>query len=323
MAKITWMQLSDLHFGFENYTTEAAYAQFIRYLKNVIAKREYKFDFLFLTGDFIFAPNSEYANMQQAIKSVKEIQEIMTIGGDQTFVVPGNHDVNLMKRAETAVVNKLYENYRTTNGTIGENFIKSAFNRLNNYSNFKKEISSCTVIQVGSLIHEWVETDHINIILLNTAFAYTKEHSEKLIFGIYDFKKIINEIVKKNGKPVIILAHHPLKDALEEDKFTNEINNPQNNIILYLCGHEHRFKIQKFIVGGKMWFNTPTFMNEDSRTREPCQIGFTIGEYDTDMKKGIIEAHTYDSAFDIWDLYRQYGGESNSEENRLRGIFEF
>ena len=71
-------------------------------------------------------------------------------------------------------------------------------------------------------------------------------------------------------------------------------------------------------------FNNPTFMDEDKATKEPCQIGFTLGEMDSETGQGFIEAHLYDAAFDFWDKYRQYGGMQNARAaDRLEGIYRF
>ena len=320
MSRVCWLQISDLHFGYDTYTTKAAYEAFITYLSDVIKTRTIKPTLLFLTGDFVFAPSNNYANREQAIKSIKHIQQITQIENDMLFMVPGNHDVNINKKVRELYLDDLYKNYRATDGSISSNHIEKIIGGLKDFNKFKEQVYN-KEIPLNKEIHEVAETSLLNIVLMNTAFTYGKNHSDKLIFGIKFFQNVIQKI--ENDKPIIILAHHPLKDAIEEDLFINEINS-NKNIALYLCGHEHRFIIKRFLNNNKMWFNTPTFMNEDSRTKEPCQIGFTIGEMDTETGRGLIEAHIYDAPFKFWDLYRQYGGSTNlNETDRINGVFKF
>lgn len=320
MADVCWIQISDLHFGFDTYTTKTAYDAFIAYLDNVIRTRAVRPTLLFLTGDFVFAPASSYANRNQAVTAIKEIQRITGISNDNLFMVPGNHDVNINAATRTLYLEDIYKNYRPTDGSISSNHIGKILEGFKGFNDFRKQVYGRT-LPLCKEIHEIVETQNLNLILMNTAFAYGKNHTEKLIFGVKYFQNILQKI--KNNKPIILLAHHPLKDAVEEDLFINEITG-NRKIKLYLCGHEHRFSIKRFLQDGQMWFNTPTFMNEDSRTKEPCQIGFTIGEMDTDTGSGLIEAHIYDAAFRFWDLYRQYGGAGNPDErDRINGIYRY
>ncbi len=320
MANVCWLQISDLHFGFDTYTTRAAYDAFIAYLRNVIQARAVKPTLLFLTGDFVFAPANSYANRSQAVAAIQEIQRITDIGKDNLFMVPGNHDVNIHGEVRKLYLEDMYKTYRPTDGSISANHIGKILEGFEGFNDFRKQVYG-RPMPLCKEIHEIAEMPNLNLVLMNTAFAYGTNHTERLIFGIKYFQNALQKI--KNDNPIIILAHHPLKDAIEDDLFINEIS-ANRKIKLYLCGHEHRFSIKRFLQDGQMWFNTPTFMNEDSRTKEPCQIGFTIGEMDTDTGSGLIEAHIYDAAFRFWDIYRQYGGAGNPhEDDRINGIYRY
>ena len=324
MARLTWLQLSDLHFGFETYTTQVAFDEFIKYLKKAIANREPKPTFLFLTGDYVFAPNGSEKNRNSAISYINKILEITEIKKQNLFMVPGNHDVKRDDVVRTMVLDNLYETYRTTDGRIDPSIVGSAFTGLAAYNCFRKDLYGVDCPCKADSIHECDSLPEVNIVRMNTAFAYYKKRSDnRLIFSHLALYNTLASI--KNEKPIILLGHHPLDLALESADIENLIRNDKR-VKLYLCGHNHKFGIHTILKEGQariMCFNNPTFMDQEQKTHDPCQIGFTIGEMDTETGTGLIEAHIYDSAFNFWDKYYHYGGTINNEENRKKGIFVF
>lgn len=324
MARITWLQLSDLHFGFGTYTSHVAFDEFIKYLKNIIANRNPRPTLLFLTGDYVFAPNGFNKNIGTAVTWINKILEITGIDKSNMFMVPGNHDVKRDIPYRTANLDDLYKNYRTTDGQIGLGIIKAAYSGFQAYNTFKKDLYGVDCPCTYKNIHESIVLPDINIVMMNTAFAYYQNRTVgSLIFCHLALRNTLKSITNEN--PIIILAHHPLNCALEQNDIENLIRN-DHRVKLYLCGHHHRFDIHPFLEEGhaqKMWFNNPAFMDQERDTHDPCQIGFTIGELDTETGEGLMEAHIYDPAFSFWDKYYHYGGSINKAENRKRGVFVF
>lgn len=333
MGIIRWLQLSDLHFGLEDYTTEAAFDSFYSYLGSIIKEKETnneKPEYLFITGDMLYAPKAGEANktklVSQSRTAIRRIQELSKIPPENTFIVPGNHDVNRdgVHKNRGDRLSMLYDAYRINEGIIDNGVIQ---NLLDDFDSFQSltdpSIDGPVVYNSGmpSTIHSYVDMNTFGLVLMNTAFSYGKDHTTQLIFGVKYLHSILASI--PNDKPIIILAHHPLNDACEYSRLENELVNHQN-VKLYLCGHVHRFLIHSLRNSKVMLFNNPTFMDEDKATKEPCQIGFTLGEMDSETGQGFIEAHLYDTAFDFWDKYRQFGGKQNaSKTDRLEGIYRF
>lgn len=324
MARVTWLQLSDLHFGFETYTTQVAFDEFIKYLEKTIANREPKPTLLFLTGDYVFAPNGSEKDRDTAISCINKILEITGIEKKNMFMVPGNHDVKRDINIRTIILDNIYSNYRPTDGRIESGLVEVAFHGFETYNCFRKDLYGVDCPCKADIIHECDSLPDVNIVRMNTAFAYYKNRSDnRLIFGHHALRNTLASI--DNDKPIILLGHHPLDWALELDKIEDLIRS-DNRVKLYLCGHNHKFGIHAIMKEGKaqiMWFNNPAFMDQDQKTHDPCQIGFTIGEMDTVTGTGLIEAHIYDSAFNFWDKYYHYGGTINQKENRQKGIFVF
>ena len=334
MSVIRWLQLSDLHFGLEDYTTEAAFYSFYQYLDSIIHEKESKNEkpeYLFITGDMLYAPKAQKEAhklelIQQSRTAIRNIQTLSGIQPENTFVVPGNHDVNrdgvYDNRGDRLTM--LYEAYRPNDGTIDDGTIQKLLGDFDSFQSLTDPNIDGPIVNISSLptrIHSYVDMKEFGLVLMNTAFSYGKDYTTKLIFGVKYFQSILRSIPR--CKPIIILAHHPLDDALEHDKLENELVTHQN-IKLYLCGHEHRFLIHTLPNNKVKLFNNPTFMDEDKATKEPCQIGFTFGEMDSLTGHGYIEAHLYDAAFDFWDKYRQFGGNQNSSAaDRLDGIYRF
>lgn len=333
MSIIRWLQLSDLHFGLEDYTTEAAFDYFYYYLESIIKEKESKNEkpkYLFITGDMLYAPKAGADHrtdlVNQSRTAIRKIQKLSDIQPENTFIVPGNHDVNrdgvYGNRGDR--LTRLYEAYRINEGNIDNGAMKNLLADFDSFQLLTDPNIDGPIVNNSSMlstIHSYVDMNTFAVVLMNTAFSYGQEHTTNLIFGVKYLHSILNSIPR--CKPIIILAHHPLRDACEYSRLENELVNHQN-VKLYLCGHVHRFLIHSLRNSKVMLFNNPTFMDEDKATKEPCQIGFTLGEMDSETDQGFIEAHLYDTAFDFWDKYRQFGGKQNAcELDRLEGIYRF
>lgn len=330
MSKICWLQISDIHLGYRSYTTHMAQNKLYDYLYRVIAHKKVKPTMLFLTGDYIYAPQMTEDWDKSALSKVKEILTQTSITTENVYLVPGNHDI--YKRdapSRNDILDGVYKDYSSEIGIIDSSRIKVLLSSFDSYDKFYKSLykTGHAIDPVRSNwssdnIHVAFETDSLNIVQLNTSIFYGKNHdSGNMILGTYHIAQVMSEI--SNTKPIIVLGHHPLSSfQSEEERKIRDIFN-SHSVALYLCGHGHVIQVNK---GADRFCEvmSPTSMSREEKTKAPCQIGFLIGELDTDKLEGVIEAHFFDPFSNMWDKYRQIGGVRNSNlDDRINGIMRF
>lgn len=330
MSKISWLQISDIHLGYRSYTSLTARNLFFEYIQQEISKRDIRPGMLLLTGDYVYAPEIKGDWVDKALEHTQEILKATNILPRNVYLVPGNHDI--YQRDDSTRVDVLegvYRNYVSDIGEIETSRIKTLLSSFQYYNAFYTRLyeSDPTVDEKrkqwhSEHIHVVFETDDVNIVLINTAIFYGKNYdSGSMILGTYHLEKVLNSI--KNSKPIIAIGHHPFDSFRSDEAKRIKDILCNNSVSLYLCGHGHVINIEKH----KNQINeimAPTSMSRDERDKSPCQIGFLIGEYDTETSSGLIEAHSYDPFSNIWDKYRQIGGKMNKVlDDRIHGIYRF
>lgn len=113
-----WMQLSDLHFGYN-----ATIAQRMRRSLLEKASALGKIEALFITGDLRYAKNCPNGYPLEILDFVRNLQKALHVQPSDTFAVPGNHDVN-RSQPLAAVINNALKNYKTPDGKIDEETLK-------------------------------------------------------------------------------------------------------------------------------------------------------------------------------------------------------
>ncbi len=93
--KVTWLHLSDLHFRVteDKFESELIYDRLLEDLKHI----EEHIDLVFVTGDIAYSGRTE--EYERASKFFNNILEILNLGREAIFFVPGNHDI---QRSNTA-----------------------------------------------------------------------------------------------------------------------------------------------------------------------------------------------------------------------------
>lgn len=93
--KVTWLHLSDLHFRVteDKFESELIYDRLLEDLKHI----EEHIDLVFVTGDIAYSGRTE--EYERASKFFNNILEILNLGREAIFFVPGNYDI---QRSNTA-----------------------------------------------------------------------------------------------------------------------------------------------------------------------------------------------------------------------------
>lgn len=302
--KIRWGHFSDLHFQFQNYNTSDLRNKLLE--KIAFIAQNNKLNYLFITGDIFNKGDTSKEKKKEMIQYIRELAERAGCDYQNILICAGNHDLKRCK-ARATNLNCVIEDYEE-NGSLD----------FNGYSPIIVDeicapfVETCTQINRRSDIqklHYCIETDKINIYVLNTAiFAgqtypgqkNANSNLEDTNLYICDDSLIkLGQIISsqsQDSKLNIILAHHGTEcfAEKEEQAFIHWIRDKK--IDLYLCGHVHKNifktldgarKAKQISCGGLFVdkYNSPSFI---------------IGEYDSDTHNITISNYEYISSTHGW-----------------------
>ena len=306
MNKISWIQLSDLHFGHNSPFCKKSQEA----LKSFVLEHCKGIDYIFITGDIIYAADAKdskkrkqaYQRAEHYLKdicaslwdSIELDQKII----ERVFIVPGNHDlVRDMARAD--LMEQLPKKYiAEPDGKIDASYLANTQKAMEPFCTFyKKFASKDNWTKMQSKMHFVIETDYINVLHINTCISSSGNNDDgKLIVG-YD---LINEALSsiQNSKPTIAIAHHNFDFLDRQEQRKLELALKDKDVCLFLCGHAHKRESNLIVhYNQRKILNTytcGTLMAEDEGNREINTTVF-LGEMDTDSQCGRISSY-------IWDL---------------------
>lgn len=315
MSKINWIQLSDLHFGDTSpYSKKSREA-----LLEFIDKRCKDIDYVFVTGDIIFAKSLQTEKLKkeaykEAEKYLKEIYSLLWTDdtayeklNQRIFMVPGNHDIVRDNARASCIegLNKAY--FKDTMGNIDSSFLDNTKAAMKYYNAFYNRVTGKRIQDKQKKnMHYVLETDIINILHINTCVASCADGDDgKLILGF----KLLNDAIEgiKNNKPTIAIAHHNFDCFNKEEQRKLELLLKEKNILLYLCGHAHERESNLVLrYNQTKMLNTFTCGTLLSGERDIIDTVFFRGELDTECYEGRIESYKW-TLDDGWHEDMEFG----------------
>ena len=306
--KVTWLHLSDLHFRVteDNFESEIIYDRLLEDLKHI----EEHIDLVFVTGDIAYSGRIE--EYERASIFFNKVLEILNLGKEVIFFVPGNHDV---QRSNTAnYVSKMLDGINSEKEVaeiLGSKELREIFlKRLNNYYDFvkktafpieKSELSYTKNINVNGI--------EIAVVGLNSAWG-SNSNLEKgnIILGERQVIEAYSKI--QNPQVTITLLHHPIYYFRDEDvESVESVINNRSDFVLH--GHIHRRKVitQKmpdsmvhYLVAGASYEKNSTTTN------------LAYNYVSTDFESGIADIclRKYDNISSCWVSDKSYGQNGKS-----------
>lgn len=305
--KIKWIQISDLHFGNKNeYCKKSREA-----LKEYVANNKNEIDYLFITGDIIYAKSaSDDSKKDEAYKEAERyIKEIYkAIWGDNAvdtelykhiFVVPGNHDLIRSKAHEHNVKGMIEDYNKEGNEHIDESYLDIVHTALNKYYKFYGTLTNDNLLDLAkNKFHYVIKTDDINILHINTCIASCSDNdSGKLLIGYDLISKALDDIDEQ--KPTIAIAHHNFDELSRNEREKLEILLKKHDVVLYLCGHAHMRESEMIIKYNQIKrlhsFTCGTLMSLDGKYNYVDTVIFE-GELDLKLRGGKIDSIKWDLA---------------------------
>lgn len=130
-----WLHISDMHFGYNAATTKTMRKKLLEKVREIE-----QVDCLFITGDLRYARNEQTAYPQETLEFIQKLQSALNIKPDDTFIVPGNHDINRGDGALQAIIKAEKEQYSTQTGKIGSDTLNFIMTKRKPFLQLYKEI---------------------------------------------------------------------------------------------------------------------------------------------------------------------------------------
>lgn len=287
-----WLHISDLHFGYDAATVETMRKKLLQKLKTIAPV-----DCLFITGDLRYAKTNKENYPADTLEFIRDLQETLHLAPKDTFMVPGNHDVNRNDLLRSGIEDAK-KAYSTSSGAISEDTLAYIKQQRQPFLLLYQEI--CGQEEPGW--HYCIPKNGFNIICLNTALFCCKDDEDG---GLVIGSKLLNQLSKSvdNSRPGIVLAHHDFDSLRQEEQQNLEIALKDMGAILYLCGHKHvalsRCQNVARINQDLFVFLCGTNMDK-SPMLEQTDMDFFVGEIDDAGQHGFVHAFKWSRRSQDW-----------------------
>lgn len=284
MRKIRWIHFSDLHLGDDAATATRLMR---RTLPEYVARLNCTFDYAFCSGDI----KEWKADYSTAPDYLRKLCEVANTPLDRLFIVPGNHDVDLVIGGKTRdeLIAKLTDwktsVYESNEGLISEDNLSLLQSGREQFTAFIRELLGDDRARRYKNPHFIVTTQHFNILHVDSTLTYGKGHDRDFVIGT----GFLLDALKKCNRdlPTILLTHYSFDFLNQSERNYVETILADEGVQLWFAGHEHenliRWQREKFL---------------------ECQCGnlalqkgarscFLTGELDLDTGDGAITVHAW------------------------------
>lgn len=299
MAIIRWVHLSDLHFGYDDFTVREFRRKLPEELRKYMGINAVPFEYIFLTGDLRYArsKNDPYTDYDAATAHINELcgPGCLNISPSHIMVVPGNHDVEIASSSlRMEAVQRVKGYYSPRVGRIEADDLAY----LKPTEPFQAAFQNITG-RAFDENHSMYEDDQLRIMCLDTSILCTKSIDDysQLYIGLERIQHLTSNSTA--GKPLLVLAHHSTDwfETREEKKLVDHLLDI--NAAVYLCGHIHKDKVSTYRdytrPGSHLpQFYAPTTMDQDEAGQQTTVMGFLVGELDTQTRQGNVTFFKWD-----------------------------
>lgn len=291
MAIVKWLHISDLHLN----TDEVESVRMREQLPDFIRLNGYQCDYIFCTGDIRDSSKDHYAEPFPSGEYFKQLCSVCEIPVEQLFIVAGNHDVNRNAANRSNVVEQLLwknraawkRNYKPENGFIDKESLQALHEGQAEFRCFLGDIYDDRRLEKYSnpeRPHFTIETEHFNILHVDTTLSYSEKQQDQLIVGTKALQQALKDLNEE--KPTIALSHYAL-NMLEQEEQRMVSNMLRDKYInLWLAGHEHYHELRPFgyvhsIQAGEL------------KMEERCASTILFGAVDTETGQGEVKAFSW------------------------------
>ena len=267
MPKLSWLHLSDLHYGKPKDAWDAEYIleKLVDDLTHLQTEHGLCPDLIFFSGDLAFGQigsgsgknlKDQYAGVQDFLEQVRTAFK-KEIPKERIFLVPGNHDVN-RKRVDamtTPYLDSLDDQDRISDFMAdGKGAWKLTMERLKDYRDFLDGFGNPVLLQDSERLTYGTTVDingiRVGIAGFNTVWSSgrnSKEENGKLRVAWKWQTAYVRKHIK-DAQVKIALFHHPVSWGSEPDK-TFADDQLRNEFHFILSGHEHKTGVTPYADG--------------------------------------------------------------------------
>jgi|GEM_PF-3285893 len=289
---ISWLHLSDLHFSYNNHINTKIKDSLIDY----ITALNKKIDFVVITGDIAYKEKYDDALR----KYIEKIAASINCDIKNIFACVGNHDIK-RNNTRTATVNDCLNGYLQNHIISEEQYDYLFLTGHKAYNNKIKEL--LPGMEMYDKVHNFRDESEYSITILNTClFSHNDNDQGNLIILDDKFIKILTDNRKRRtGNKINIAIGHHSYDWLKKEQqkaFCHAM--VDENIDLYLCGHNHSFDMSDMADTDLKQFTTGSIYDENGNEK----ICFLVGEFNPVTISYTVSLHSYSSDTHCWDIDR-------------------
>lgn len=298
---LTWLHLSDLHVGGEDWQRDTVLDALVRDLPQLLEERKLRPDLLFVTGDVAGrGQRSEYDGADIVLTRLTA-----RLGLERTqhvFLVPGNHDVErgrikpMVQRDHATLLKLEPDDLRKTVGELlGDPEELSRYgNRLGEWCAFTERFLG--VARSVSIDRPWrsdvVEVGRLRVGILSLCTAWASGPTDRqgsLMLGERQLHDMLAEARDSGARLTIALMHHPLH-WLHEREHPAIRGRLEREVDVVLHGHVHDAHSALYVAGGSTHIVLGAGAAYAGHGQDPFH-GFSVGRLDT--TRGWLEVHHF------------------------------
>ncbi|MGG0664928.1 metallophosphoesterase [Viridibacillus arvi] len=304
--KIRFLQISDIHFQYQNYQSERLRQKFIEKIKEI--NSQYPIDAVLITGDIAHKGSNDNS---ASIEFIQSVLESIHLSVSKLYIIPGNHDLS---RDETCslILDGIFANENPSNALdkIPANAYRLLLNTHDVFFEMYQDIK--LVPYTESDLHMVFESDMYNIINLNTSLTcYTNDQEGNLLISKQKLSHVLNnhkDALLDSSKVNIAMGHHTL-DCLSVDEKQNVINLFDDfSIDIYLAGHVHQPRY--YFTNNSSEFSFIELTSGSLFSDDYAKPGFMVLDLNLDNHEGKGTFHVWNEEYNYWSINNQLGRRS-------------
>jgi predicted MPP superfamily phosphohydrolase len=250
--KITWLHLSDLHLSAKD--GDFSVDKSLRDLKIFIEENKgFCPDLFLITGDLFYsAEDAKYYTDKADSEQFRGLEDLLKLGKDRIFIVPGNHDLN----RKIELPHRLLKSNEESNEFFS---LKPDSKNREMRKEFLGQFKSFNEFLKKSVGYEFTNDEPYFAKLI--PFKFNGEDKNLGIVGLISawFSKGVDdngqlwvgerlccealEKIRRESDYTIVLQHHPL-NWLHDEEFYNIKSEFMKNAQILLTGHKHRNEME-------------------------------------------------------------------------------
>ena len=256
LDKFSWLHISDFHFSAsgDDFGQDVSASEIIHDIASRLSDQN-RFEFVVVTGDIAYSgkPN-EYTIAEEFFK---ELAEVIGLGLDRFFVVPGNHDVD---RAQQQYMHRgvlqALDSQQSVDDFLGREGDREALmERQSAFRNFRERVftNADTVETEDGLARVGVlDLDGLRVSLLELNSSWISGPDDSpggLVIGERQMINALKLVDRHRPHLAIGLAHHPSEWLAEFDRMScNGRLLPRLDVLH--TGHLHRHDVSVSLMPG-------------------------------------------------------------------------